>query len=138
MSKANQAEVTEPKTLQQILEDKDKEIQSLKKSHSETNNKLNELIALLSQNNVKVDAGVTPEALHKQKLIQEEKNRRKNAVVVEQYLKLYPDYKHPKGSKVCLCKRMKNGNVHSAYLGRSKLIEDIIADYKKKGLKIVS
>lgn len=84
-------------------------------------------------------SGVEPGSLeyqHKMRLLREEEERKKNAVVREQWIETHGDSHHPKGVKCVLKKRMKNGNVHSLYLGRYlRGGKDLIAKYAEKGIK---
>jgi hypothetical protein len=83
------------------------------------------------------DQEVTPEHLHKLKLIDEEKKRKKSAVVKKQWIEVYQDRNSKFGGKVLLMSQMANGNVHSYYLGRQKKGgDDAIRTYKAKGVQV--
>lgn len=78
----------------------------------------------------------SPEYEHKKKLIREEKLRKKNSVVLRQWTE-YHHRDHDKGGKCLLKKQMKNGNVHSFYLGRLKKGgKGALEAFFKKGVKM--
>lgn len=83
------------------------------------------------------DPEITPQYEHKKRLIAEEQNRKDAVEVAEQFLNYLPDPYNKKGGKYRLCKRMKNGNVYSQYLGRENQIKDVVKKYRKQGLKII-
>lgn len=71
---------------------------------------------------------------HKKKLLREDAKRKKNAIVVEEWIEVQKDASK-KGEKVRLKKRMKNGNVHTFYLGRMlKGGKEAILAYAAKGV----
>jgi hypothetical protein len=83
------------------------------------------------------DLEVTPQHLHKKKLIEEAAKRRESNPVTEEYIELISDHQHKYGAKVRLVKRTKNGNVHRIYLGRYKHMKDHLDKWQKDGKKIV-
>ena len=78
----------------------------------------------------------TPQHQHKRRLIEEAERRKKESKVIDTFIEVVADQVNPKGGKVRLCKRMKNGNLHRLYLGREKQCKDLIAKYKSNGVKV--
>lgn len=73
---------------------------------------------------------------HKKKLLAQEAKRKKNAIVEDQWIEMQRDASK-KGPKVIIKKRMKNGNVHSFYLGRfTRGGKEAIAAYAQKGVYV--
>ena len=91
----------------------------------------------MSKENQAMQTEIVPQHEHKRKLIAETEERKKNNPVIQTFIKVMPD-NHKKGGKVRLLKRMKNGNVHSLYLGRYHQVTDLLAKFKEKGIKIIS
>lgn len=86
---------------------------------------------------LKEDKDVTPEHLHRVKLIKQDEERKANAVVKKQWIEVMPDRMSKFGGKVILLSQMGNGNVHSYYLGRhGKGGKEAIDAYKKKGVQV--
>lgn len=69
---------------------------------------------------------------------EDERRRKQGRVVVEQFLQVLPDPAHKFGGKVRLCKRLRSGNVYRLYLGRQKRVADVVRQYEKQGLKVVT
>lgn len=78
----------------------------------------------------------SPEYKHKKKLINQEIARKKNSVVVQEWIEIIRNPTSTKGDKVCLVKRMNNGNKHRLYLGKTKQIPEQLEAYKTKGLEV--
>jgi hypothetical protein len=78
----------------------------------------------------------SPQYEHKKKLLKEDAKRKKDSVIVDRWIE-NPHDSHPKGGKVTLKTQMKNGNVHSHYLGRYRTVgKDAIDAYRKKGVSV--
>lgn len=76
----------------------------------------------------------SPAWKHKKKLLEQEAKRKKGSVVTEQWIETQKDASK-KGEKVRLKKRLKNGNVHTFYLGRYlKGGKEAIQAYAMKGV----
>lgn len=74
----------------------------------------------------------SPQYQHKMKLIAEEEERKKNSVVLEQWIETQHDT-HKYGGKVRLKTKMKNGNIYTSFLGRMlKGGREAIDAYKRK------
>lgn len=84
-----------------------------------------------------IDLEASLEARHRQRILQEDAERKAQAVVVDRYYEVITDHLHQKGGKIRLCKRMKNGNVHRQYVGRVKQCQDILAQAKKEGIRVI-
>jgi hypothetical protein len=83
------------------------------------------------------DKEITPQALHKRKLIAQDEARRQSVKVVEEYIEIISDHYNQKGGKVRLCKKMSNGNFHRLYIGREKQCKEYLLSVKGKGMKVV-
>ena len=82
------------------------------------------------------DLEITPQARHKQKLIEEQESRKKNLKRVDEWYEIYPDTNHKNGGKVSHCIRLSNGNLHRLYMGREKQVADILRKKKSKGMRV--
>ena len=79
----------------------------------------------------------SPQYKDKKRIIKEEQLRKKNSVVEAQWIEYHHTSAHEKGGKVLLKKKMRNGNVHSLYLGRLKKGgKDAAMAYKQKGVEV--
>lgn len=88
----------------------------------------------------------SPQYEHKMNLIREEEERKKNAVVVDEWIEHHIDKNHSKGGKVLLKKRLRGqklgksylpGSVHTYYLGRyHRGGKEAIEAYAKKGVTV--
>jgi hypothetical protein len=140
MSTENQAELSTSPGLSlkkaKVVDQKDLEIQALKAQQEATDKKLAEMMKLLGALNVPVDPSISPAALHEMKIKEEEKKRKAENVTVDQWIRIITDHQHKFGSKVRICKKMKNGNVYSHYLGRYKKVHDLVKQYQDQGLRI--
>jgi hypothetical protein len=88
-------------------------------------------------NQAKIDPEVTPQHLHRKKLIEEDEKRRDSNPIIEEWYELISDHQNKKGAKVRHCKKTKNGNVHRIYLGRYKDMKDHLEKWQKAGKKIL-